>query len=110
MGRIAAYQHLHDARALLRPILYGKDGLLILGRVHDWIAQEIEASLRAAFTEADSSIALDVLASYLAGAHVALVQRWLQKRHLSTPKELAQTLHRLQRAAIRDAFGLQDGA
>ncbi len=72
-------------------------------------AQEIEVSLRAAFAESDSTIPFDVLANYLAGAQIALMQWWLQKRQPHTPEKLAQTFHRLQRAAIRDAFGLRDG-
>src|SRR3990172_2299341 len=68
-----------------------------------------EANLRAAFAEADSAIPFDVLANYLAGAQIALVQWWLEKRQPYTPENLAQTFHRLQRAAIRDAFGLRDG-
>jgi hypothetical protein len=69
-------------------------------------AQQIEASLRAAFADANSAIPFDVLANYLAGAQIALVQWWLEKRQPHTPEDLAQTFHRLQRAAIRDAFGL----
>jgi hypothetical protein len=45
----------------------GKDGLLILRRIRDWSAQGIEANLRAAFAETDSTIPLDVLATYLVG-------------------------------------------
>jgi AcrR family transcriptional regulator len=105
----AAYRHLDDARALLNPIFQGKDGLLILRRIHDWSTQEIEASLRAALAEAGSTIPFDVLATYLAGAQIALVQWWLKKRQPHTPENVAQTFHRLQRAAIRDAFGLRDG-
>ena len=108
-GRTSAFRHLLDARALLYPIFQGKDSLLILRRIRDRSAQEIKASLRAAFAEADSTIALDVLANYLAGAQIALVQWWLEKRQPHTPENLAQTFHRLQRAAIRDAFGLRDG-
>jgi len=107
-GMRRVYRHLEDARAVLNPIFQGKDSLLILRRLRDWIAQEIEASLRAAFAEADCTIPLDVLANYLAGAQIALVQWWLQKRHPHTSENLAQTFHRLQRAAIRDAFGLKD--
>jgi hypothetical protein len=56
----------------------------------------------------ESTIPLDVLANYLAGAQLALVHWWLEQpdARLHTPKTLAQTFHRLQRAAIRDAFGL----
>ena len=108
-GMTSAYRHLEEARALLYPIFQGKDSLLILRRIRDWSAQEIEASLSAAFAEADSTILLDVLADYLAGAQIALVHWWLQKRQPHTPENLAQTFHRLQRAAIRNAFGLRDG-
>ena len=109
-GMISAYRHLEDARTLLYPIFQGKDSLMILRRIlRDWSAQEIEASLRAAFAETASTIPVDVLANYLAGAQIALVQWWLEKRQPHTPETLAQTFHRLQRAAIRDAFGLRDG-
>jgi AcrR family transcriptional regulator len=108
-GMALAYQHLEGARVLLYSIFQGKDSLLILRRIRDWSAQEIEASLRAAFAETDSTIPLDVLANYLAGAQIALLQWWLTKRHSHTPENLAQTFHRLQRAAIRDAFGLRNG-
>jgi AcrR family transcriptional regulator len=108
-GMTSAYQHLLDARALLYPIFQGKDSLLILQRIRDRSAQEIEACLRAAFAEADSTIPFDVLANYLAGAQIALVQWWLEKRRPHAPANLAQAFHRLQRAAIRDAFWLRDG-
>ena len=75
--------------------------------MRDWRAQEIEANLRAAFAETDSAIPFDMLVSYLAGAQTALMQWWLEKRQPYTPENLAQTFHRLQRAAIRDAFELR---
>jgi AcrR family transcriptional regulator len=107
-GMTAAYRHLEEARALLSPIFQGKDGLLILRRIRARSAQEIEASLRVAFAEVDSTMPLDVLANYLAGAQIALMHWWLEKRQPHTPETLAQTFQRLQRAAIRDAFGLKD--
>ena len=105
----SAYRHLEERRALLYAIFQGKDSLLILRQIRDRSAREIEANLRAAFAEADSIIPLDILANYLAGAQIALMQWWLEKRRPHTPDNLTQTLHRLQRAAIRDAFGLSDG-
>jgi AcrR family transcriptional regulator len=105
-GIVSAFRHLEQARVLLTPILQGKDGLMILRQMRDRNAQDIEASLHAAFADADSTIPFDVLATYLAGARIALVHWWLEKRQPYTPEELAQTFHRLQRAAIRDAFGL----
>lgn len=108
-GMISAYRHLEDGRTLLHSMFQGKDSLLILKRIRDQSAQEIEANLRAAFAETDSAIPFDMLANYLAGAQLALVHWWLEKRRPHTPENLAQAFHRLQRAAIRDAFGLRDG-
>jgi len=105
-GMTSAYRHLEDARASLYSILHGRDSLLILRRIRDWNAQRIESSLRAAFTEAESAVPFDVLASYLAGAQIALIQWWLEKRRPHPLEDLAQTFHRLQRAAILDAFSL----
>jgi AcrR family transcriptional regulator len=106
-GTTAAYQHLAEARAHLNPILQGKEGLLLLRGMRERSALAIAATLRTAFAGAESSLPIDVLANYLAGAQVSLVQWWLEKRQLHSAEELAQTFHRLQRAAICEAFGLQ---
>ena len=101
-----AYHHLEQRRARLYPIFQGKDSVLILRQIRDRSAQEIEANLRATFGETPSLIPLDMLANYLAGAQIALMQWWLEKRRPHTAENLAQTFHLLQRAAIRDAYGL----
>jgi AcrR family transcriptional regulator len=106
---IAAYQHLEAARGRLLRIFQGKDGLLTLRRVlREWNAQQIEDSLHAAFVGCESEIPLEILANYLAGSHLALVQWWLEGRRTTPADEIAHTYHRLQRAAICDAFGLSD--
>jgi AcrR family transcriptional regulator len=104
----SAYRHLEEGRALLSPIFQGKDSQLILRQIRDRSAREIEANLRAVFVEAESAIPLDILANYLAGAQIALMQWWLEKRRPHTPDNLTHAFHRLQRAAIHDAFGLRD--
>jgi AcrR family transcriptional regulator len=104
---IAAYQHLEAARGRLLRIFQGKDGLLTLrGVLRDWNAQQIEESLQAAFVGCESEIPIELLANYLAGSHLALVQWWLEGRRTTTAIDIAHTYHRLQRAAICDAFGL----
>ena len=104
----AAYQHLEERRAQLYPIFQGHDSELILRQIRDRSAREIEANLRAVFPETDSAIPLDLLANYLAGAQIALMQWWLEKRRPHNAEALALTLHRMQRAAIREAFGVRD--
>ena len=108
-GLIAACRHLQDARAPLARLLQSKESLLILQRLRDWSAQDIEASLRAAFADSESAMPIDVLAHYLAGAQIALLHWWLEHPRSDTPEQPAQAVHQLQRAAIRDAFGLTDG-
>ncbi len=105
----SAYQHLEQDRALLYPIFQGKDSPLILRQIREQSAHEIEANLRAVFAEVDSPIPLDMLANYLAGAQITLMQWWLEKRRPYTAETLVQTFHRLRQAAIRDAFGLGNG-
>lgn len=106
--KTAAFRHLEEARTRLNSIFQGKDGSLILRRIRDLSAQKIEANLRAVFTETDSTTPFEVLANYLAGAQIALVQWWLEKRRSHTPEKMAQTLHRLQTTTIREALGLSN--
>lgn len=107
-GMIAAYQHLDGARRLLYSTFQGKDSLSILRQIRDRSAQEIESNLHITFDGFRSTVPLELLANYLAGAQIALVQWWLEKRRSQTPEDLAKTFHLLQRAAIRAAFGLGD--
>jgi AcrR family transcriptional regulator len=104
----STYQHLEKGRALLYPIFQGKDSQLILRQIRERSAREIETNLRAVFTEADSMIPLSMLSNYLAGAQIALMQWWLEKRRPYSPETLVKTFHRLQRAALRDAFRLSN--
>ena len=105
MEMTAAYQHLEQRRAQLYPVFQGKDSPLILRQIRDRSAREIEANLRIAFDESRSMIHLELLANYLAGAQIALMQWWLEKRRPHSAEKLTQTFHLLQRAAIREAFG-----
>ena len=104
----SAYHHLEEGRALLYPIFQGKDSHLILRQIRDRSAREIEANLRMIFVEEDSAIPFEMLANYLVGAQIALMQWWLEKRRSHTAESLAQTFHRLQRAAICNALGIAD--
>jgi tetracycline repressor-like protein len=105
---IATYRHLKEVWKRLNSIFQSRDGPLIMRRVHNSNAQAIEGNLRAAFGELDSRIAYDLLANYLAGGQIAFLQWWLEQSVPYSPEDIAQTFHRLQRAAIRDAFGLLD--
>ncbi len=109
-GMMAAYRHLAEVRTLLSPLFQGraKDSPLVLRRLRDQLAQRIAASLRAALAGADSALPIEVVAVALAGAQIALVQWWLERRQPYTPETVARTFHRLQRAVLREALALQD--
>jgi AcrR family transcriptional regulator len=98
------YQHLEEGRAFLYPIFQGKDSQLILRQIRERSAQEIERNLRTAFSEAESIIPLELLANYLAGAQIALMQWWLEKRRPYDADSLTRTVHSLQRAVLVGAF------
>ena len=102
---ILAFQHLDETRARLSPIFEGKDGPTILKQIRERSAKEIEGNLRSIMPKADDNIPFDILAGYLAGAQLALVLWWLEKRRSHTPTTIVQALHRLQRAAIQDVLG-----
>ena len=105
-GMMLAYRHLAEIRPLMAAILQGKDNAFILRRIRDRSAEELADYLRTTFTEADSTMPFDLLAQYLVGAQLSLIHWWLEKRLPQSPEQLAQTVHRLQRAALRDALGL----
>jgi AcrR family transcriptional regulator len=107
-GMILAYRHLKEAESKLHAVFQGKDGPQILRQIRERSAEEIETNLRTAFSETESRIPLELLANYLAGAQISLVQWWLEKHRNYTAEELAQSFHRLQRAAICNAFGLEN--
>ena len=103
-GITSAYRHLEKDRGSLYPIFQGKNSQLMLRWIRDRSSLEIEENLRATFKNVDSKVPLDILASYLAGAQIALMQWWLEKRRVYSPNDLAQALHQLQRAVIQSAF------
>lgn len=107
-GLTAAYRHLEDARGLLYSIFLGRDSFLLLRQIRDWNAREIESNLRSSFAEFHSNIPLDVLSIYLAGAQISLIHWWLEKRQSHKLEDLGQAFHRLQRAVLREAFGLKE--
>jgi AcrR family transcriptional regulator len=103
-----AYQHLAEERTLVSRLFRGRESQTLLRRLRDGRAQEIAVNLRAAFGDTASAVPLDLLAGYLAGAQIALIHWWLEQRQPYSPETLAQSLHRLQRAALLEAFNRED--
>ena len=91
-------------RDLYFKIAGAKDFSQLIDRVRQQVATNLEASLRAAYPDAESAIPFQFLAQYIAGAQISFVTWWLEARNDYTAEEVAKRLHRLQRSAICDAL------
>jgi AcrR family transcriptional regulator len=106
-GLVQAFRHLEEVRPQLTAIFQGKDGAVIVRSIRDWSARELSENLKSVLPTVESTSKVELLAIYIAGAQIALVQWWLEKRQPYDAQEVAHLFHRMQRAAIRDAFGLE---
>jgi AcrR family transcriptional regulator len=106
-GLVHAFRHLEEVRPQLTAIFQGKDGPIILRRIRDWSAEEVSKNLISVLPTVESTSKVELLSMYIAGAQIALVQWWLEKRQPYDAQEVAHLFHQMQRAAIRDAFGLE---
>lgn len=100
-----AYNHLDAMREVLSSIFQGKEAFFLWRHLRDRSAREIEANLRSVFGHKESAVPLELLAVYMASAQMGVVHWWLEKRQTATASSLAHMVHRVQRAALLDAFG-----
>jgi AcrR family transcriptional regulator len=102
-------KYLSNNRPLYFTFKRSKEAAVFIEQIRRLIADNLEASLNAAFNEADSEIPFNLLANYIAGAQLACKMWWADNHTAYSPEYLANVLHRLQRAAIRDALNLKPG-
>lgn len=95
---------LNQNRSSFHMISNSRDANRIWRGLKTFIAANLADSLRSAFGDTAPHIPLDVLTEYVAGAQLALVGWWMEQRMPYTAEQIAAMLHRLQRAAIQDAF------
>jgi AcrR family transcriptional regulator len=99
-------QALADDKAVYLAIKRAKEAEFIMRGVRQQMANNLEQSLRSGFADAGVKYPLDLLANYLVGAQLSLIDWWLTHRTTHDAKDVARTLHRLQRAVLQNAFGL----
>lgn len=87
----------------------GKDAELIMRGIRGQLVDGLLDNLKATFMEAQSNVPLDMLANYLVGSQLALIEWWLSNRTDHSAKDVASTLHQLHRAALCSAYGLSLG-
>ena len=108
-GLIAAFRHLLERRAPLQRLFHSPDSGPLLTRMRTESARAIASGLHVAFSGTASTVPLDALAQALAGAQLGLMHACLEQQNPVAAEDLARTFHRLRRAALLDAFGLQVG-
>jgi AcrR family transcriptional regulator len=95
-------------RRLYLTLMRSENAHLILRGMQNFITRDLESKLRTTFDEKQSRIPFTLLAAYLANAYIHMVSWWLDTRSDKSPQDMALSLHRMQRAALRDALGLYD--
>jgi AcrR family transcriptional regulator len=83
-----------------------KDATIIMRNMKHLLAGNLETSLREAFPGQSSTIPIPVLTHYVTGSFMSLIMWWIESRAPQSPEEMAAIFHRLQRAAICEAYGL----
>jgi AcrR family transcriptional regulator len=82
----------------------GKDTDYLVRRINELLVTQLEASLRHAFREEESTIPLAVLARSVAGSYSWIIQWWLLEERTIPAPTLARYVHRLVRATVSEAM------
>ena len=70
---------------------------------------QFEESLKIAFAEEESNMPIRLLAHAITGTYNRLILAWfMEENHILTAQQLANHIHRLSRAGIREAFNLNN--
>ncbi|MBK8022853.1 MAG: TetR family transcriptional regulator [Chloroflexi bacterium] len=97
------FAHVAAHRALYRDLFASASASAITRRIRGYLAGRLLKSLSGAPTGA-LSIPAQVLANYLAGAEVGLIQWWLESDSAYTPEEMAVMAQRLALDGARGAL------
>lgn len=96
-------QELYENQDLYRTIIEAKDADYIMRGVAEQLQGNLENSLRKIFTT-QPKIPLDIVARYTVSAQLSLIEWWMTQRNEYSPYQICEMLHRLQGAAICDAY------
>jgi len=84
----------------------GKDVDYVMRNIDELLTRQFEESLHRSFAEDESTIPFALLAQSIAGTYNRLLLSWFMTDNQTlTPNQIANYIHRLTRAAIREAFG-----
>lgn len=99
---------LANAQTIYRAFTAGKDAKILVRGIREQMTRNLCKSLNRAFPESRPTMPLDVLAQYIVGAQLSLIDWWMSNRTEYDANQIATILHQLQRAAVRGAYQVQD--
>ena len=98
-------QEISEGKAVYLAFTRAKDADIIMRNVRQRTMENLQESLQEAFPNATPHVPLEVLTNYLVRAQMSLIDWWITNRTGYEAEQIAAMLHRLQSAAVRDAFG-----
>ena len=104
---IAFLRQIDDGKNIYFAFTRAKDADIIMRGIQQQMAAKLLGSLDDAFPGQTPSIAPDVLANYIIGAQLSLIDWWVSNRTPYDATQIATMMHRLQRAAICDAYAVE---
>lgn len=96
------------AQTIYHAFTAGKEAKFLLRGMQEEMMRNLCATLNAAFPDRSPTIPQDILAQYIVGAQLSLIDWWMSNRTEYDANQIATILHQLQRAAVRDAYQAQD--
>lgn len=96
------------AQTIYHAFTAGKEAKFLLRGMQEEMMRNLCASLNEAFPDRSPTISMELLAQYIVGAQLSLMDWWMTSRTDYRAEQLAATLHQLQRAAIRDAYRVEE--
>ena len=103
---VTLFELMQQTRPFFFELVQGADMTLFQRMVRDRYAARMETSLRKIFVEQTPALPWPMLANYLASAQMGFVYWWVESHAPYNAREMAQAYQRIQRAVLRDAFGL----
>lgn len=99
-------QELADHKPMYFAITGAKDADLIMNGVRQQMVDVLTDNLQTIFADKTANCAMELLVNYIIGAHLSLIDWWLNNRNHYSAEDVAKLMHQLQRAAIQSAYGI----
>jgi AcrR family transcriptional regulator len=84
----ALFEHIQDHQCLYQALQRGRGIEIVMRALHDHLRTQAEIQLREAHKEKEYDDLLSVVASYVAGSFVALMQWWLETEMTCSPERM----------------------